>query len=160
VATPPAAAPKSAATQQPLQPGTAGGPFSITLSAAEDEVQIGSDIRVGITLKNLSNKQISIARHTGTNNPEFTYRIEVRNAEGHEVEESAYALGVRNERVQEEGRSTVDYVQPGGIEVQTAHIGKLVNLRRPGRYTVQVLRKDSASGATVKSNEITLNVVP
>jgi hypothetical protein len=146
--------------QQPLQAGTGGGSFSIVISAPEDEVQIGSDARVIITLKNLSKRQIMIAGHAGINNPEFSYRIEVRNAEGHEVEESDYARGLRNERVQEEGRSTVDYVQPGGVEVQTAHIGKLVNLRRPGRYTVRVSRKDSASGATVKSNEITLNVVP
>ncbi len=54
----------------------------------------------------------------------------------------------------------VDYIQPGGMAVQTAHVAKLVNLRRPGRYTVQVSRKDAASDVTVKSNEITLNVVP
>jgi hypothetical protein len=158
--TPPPAAPKSAATAQPVQAGSGGGSFSITISAPEDEVQIGSDARVVITLKNLSNRQMLMAGHAGTNNPEFLYRIEVRNAEGREVEASSYALGIRSESAQEAGRSTVDYVQPGGVSVQTAHIAKLVNLRRPGRYTVQVLRKDSASGVTVKSNEITLSVVP
>jgi dipeptidyl aminopeptidase/acylaminoacyl peptidase len=158
---PPPAAPKSpAAVQEPLQVGTAGGPFSITIRAPEDEVQVGSDMRVTITLKNLSTKQVLIARHTGMDSPEFSYRIVVRDAAGREVEESAYGRGIGNERAQEAGRSIVDYVQPGGIAVQTAHIGKLVNLRRPGRYTVQVSRKDSASGVTVKSNEITLSVVP
>ena len=158
---PPPAAPKSpAAVQEPLQAGTAGGPFSITIRAPEDEVQIGSDMRVTITLKNLSTKQVLIARHTGADSPEFSYRIVVRDAAGREVEESAYGRGIRDERAQTAGRSIVDYVQPGGIAVQTAHIGKLVNLRRPGRYTVQVSRKDSASGVTVKSNEITLSVVP
>jgi dipeptidyl aminopeptidase/acylaminoacyl peptidase len=159
VAPPPSA--KSAATvQQPLQFGTSGRPFSIAISAPEDEVQIGSDARVVITLKNLSTRQILIARHTGTNNPEFSYRIQVRNAEGREVEESAYGRGTHDAKVQEEERRTVDYVQPGGVSVQTAHIGKLFNLKRPGRYTVQVSRKDSVSGATAKSNEITLNIVP
>jgi hypothetical protein len=100
-----------------------------------------------------------IAGHAGTNNPEFSYRIELRNANGHEVEATAYAVGIRSERAQEAGRTTVDYVQPGGVSVQTAHLGKLFNLRQPGRYIVQVSRKD-ASGVTVKSNEITLNVVP
>jgi hypothetical protein len=158
---PPPAAPKSpAAVQEPLQAGTAGGPFSITIRAPEDEVQIGSDMRVTITLKNLSTKQVLIARHTGADSPEFSYRIVVRDAAGREVEESAYGRGIRDERAQTAGRSIVDYVQPGGIAVQTAHIGRLVNLRRPGRYTVQVSRKDSASGVTVKSNEITLNIVP
>ncbi|HEY6414455.1 MAG TPA: S9 family peptidase [Edaphobacter sp.] len=157
-AAPKATAPPAAAAQQPLQ--GRGGPFSIVISAPEDEVQIGSDARVVITLKNLSSRQILIAGHAGTNNPEFSFRIEVRDAERREVEESAYARGIRNDRAQAEGRSTVDYVQPGGASVQTAHIAKLVNLRRPGRYTVQVSRKDPASGVTVKSNEITLNLVP
>ena len=157
---PPTASKSPAAVQKTLQSGTAGGPYSIAISAPEDEVQIGSDAQVIITLKNLSNQQILIARHTGTNNPEFSYRIVVRNAEGREVEESAYARGIRDERAQVAGRSMVDYVQPGETSVQTAHIGKLVNLRRPGRYTVQVSRKDPASGVTVKSNEITLSVVP
>jgi dipeptidyl aminopeptidase/acylaminoacyl peptidase len=158
---PPPAAPKSpAAVKEPLQAGTSGGPFSITIRAPEDEVQVGSDMRVTITLKNLSTKQLLIARHTGSDNPEFSYGIVVKDAQGREVEESAYARGIRSESAQAAGRSMVDYVQPGGIAVQTAHVGKLVNLRRPGRYTVQVSRKDAASGVTVKSNEITLSVVP
>ncbi len=156
---PPPPAPKSAATGQALQSGTNNGPFSIAIGAAEDEVQVGADARVVITLKNLSNRQMLIAGHAGTNNPEFSYRIEVRTANGHEVEATAYGAGIRSERAQEAGRTTVDYVQPGGVSVQTAHLGKLFNLRQPGRYIVQVSRKD-ASGVTVKSNEITLNVVP
>jgi hypothetical protein len=146
--------------QQTLQAGTAGGPFSIAIRAPEDEVQLGSDARVVITLKNLSTKQVLIARHTGSDSAEFSYRIVVRDAEGRDVEESAYGRGIRDERAQAAGRSMVDYVQPGGVSVQMAHVGKLVNLRRPGRYTVQVSRKDPASGVTVKSNEITLSVVP
>jgi hypothetical protein len=159
---PPAAAPKSpAVAPQTLQAGTSGGPFSITIRAPEDEVQLGSDMRVTITLKNLSTKQVLIARHTGTDSPEFSsFRIVVRDAQGREVEESAYAQRLRSESAQAAGRSVVDYVQPNGIAVQTAHVTKLVNLRRPGRYTVQVSRRDPVSGVTVKSNEITLSVVP
>ena len=54
----------------------------------------------------------------------------------------------------------MDYVQPGMSTVQTAHMARLVNLTRPGRYTVRVSRVDPATKAVVKSNEITLNVVP
>jgi hypothetical protein len=60
---------------------------------------------------------------------------------------------------QEESR-TLEFVQPGKAAVQTAHLEKLVNMNRPGRYTVQVLRKDAKSGVVVRSNELTLNVVP
>jgi hypothetical protein len=111
---------------------------------------------VVITLKNISDRQVLVGRHMGMDSPEYTYRIEVRNAEGRAVEETVYARGVR----QGSEISTVDYVQPGGVEVQTAHVAKLYNLKRPGRYTVQVSRKDAAHNVVVKSNEITLSVVP
>jgi dipeptidyl aminopeptidase/acylaminoacyl peptidase len=148
----PAVAKASATAQAPQ----AGASFVITINAPEDEVQVGSDARVVITLKNISDHQVLVGRHTGVDSPEFTYRIEVRNAEGRTVEETAYARGVRPER----DSSMVDYVQPGGVAVQTAHVAKLVNLRRPGRYTVQVLRRDPKSNVVVRSNEITLSIVP
>ena len=132
----------------------AGASFVITISAPEDEVQVGSDARVVITLKNVSDHQVLVGRHRGVDSPEYTYRIEVRSAGGRAVEETAHA------RVRQSQVSTVDYVQPGGIAVQTAHVAKLFNLRRPGRYTVQVSRKDPKSDVVVKSNEITLSVVP
>ena len=47
--------------------------------------------------------QILFAHRPGTNNPEFSYRIEVRNAAGHEVEETAYGREAR-QRQQTEGR--------------------------------------------------------
>ena len=54
----------------------------------------------------------------------------------------------------------MDYVQPGMSVAQTAHLAKLVNLNRPGQYTVRVSRTDPATHKVVKSNEVTLNVVP
>jgi hypothetical protein len=109
-----------------------------------------------ITLKNVSDHQILFGHKPGMDNPEFSYRIEVRNAAGKVVEETEYAREA-TQRQQTESR-TVDYVQPGATTVQTAHIGKLVSLNRPGRYTVQVSRK--VGSAVVRSNELTVNVVP
>jgi hypothetical protein len=84
--------------------------------------------------------------------------FQVRNAAGRVVEETAYARESRM-HPDTEGR-TVDYVQPGQSVVQTADLARLVNLNRPGRYTVRVSRVDPATRAVVKSNEIPLNVVP
>jgi acetyl esterase/lipase len=138
--------------------GDSRASFQIELSAPSDEVQVGGDARIVITLSNRSDHEILFAHRPGTNNPEFSYRIDVRNAAGREVEETAYAREARIGQ-QSEGRS-VDYVQPGMSSVQTAHLARLVNLSRPGRYTVRVSRVDPATKAVVKSNEITLNVVP
>jgi hypothetical protein len=82
----------------------------------------------------------------------------VRNAAGRVVKETAYGREAR-QRQQTEGR-TVEYVQPGQSAVQTAHLAKLVNLSRPGQYTVKVSRRDPVTHVLVESNEVTLNVVP
>jgi hypothetical protein len=152
------AAPAASEQATPSGESEAGAAsFSIVISAPVNEVQVGSDAQVVIALKNVSGRQILFAHRPGTNNPEFSYTIEVRSATGG-VEETAYGREAR-ERQQTENR-TVEYVQPGRSVVQTAHIAKLVNLERPGAYTVVVSRKDAASGTVVRSNEITVNVVP
>ena len=121
-------------------------------------MQVGSDARVNITLTNTSGRQMLFGHRPGANNPEFSFRIEVRSAAGHAVEETAYGREALQHQ-QEESR-TVDYLQPGQTVVQTAHIEKLVELKRPGRYTVQVSKKDAEKGVVVRSNEVVLNVVP
>jgi|GEM_PF-6261 len=157
VVPPPSVAPAAAAGNVP-QTGTGRASFSIAISAPNDEVQLGSDAQVNIALTNLSDRQILFAHRPGSNNPEFSYTIEVRNAAGRVVEETVYGREARL-RQQTESR-TVEYVQPGMAAMQTAHIARLVNLGRPGRYRVRVSRTDPVSHAVVRSNEVTLNVVP
>ncbi|HWW99118.1 MAG TPA: S9 family peptidase [Edaphobacter sp.] len=158
IAAPSVGALAPAAVKERPSAGDGHGSFQIAISAPNDEVQVGADAQVVITLSNTSDRQMLFAHRPGMNNPEFSYRIEVRNAAGREVEETAYGREAR-QRQQTEGR-TVDYVQPGGSTAQTAHLERLVNLSRPGRYTVRVSRIDPATRAVVRSNEITLNVVP
>jgi hypothetical protein len=161
-APPPVAPPPLVAKENAKEKTSPGGEghasFQIEISAPSDEVQVGADARIVITLSNISDREILFAHRPGTNNPEFSYRIDVRNAAGRVLEETAYAREARV-RQQTNGRS-VDYVQPGMSSVQTAHLARLVNLSRPGRYTVRVSRVDPATRAVVRSNEVTLNVVP
>ena len=72
---------------------------------------MGSDARIVISLTNTSERQILFAHRPGANNPEFSYKIEVRNAAGRVVEETAYGREAQQRR-DTEGR-TVEYVQPG-----------------------------------------------
>jgi hypothetical protein len=153
------AAPEEA-TPAPAPTGSGRATFAIAISAPQDEMRLGSDIAVKIALKNISNHQIMFGHRPGANNPEFSYEIEVKNAKGQTVEETAYGREARDPRRREEQSRTVDYVQPGGSSVQTAHISRLFSLSRPGWYTVQVSRKDSASGEVVRSNEVRVAVVP
>jgi len=161
-AAPPVAAvsPVSAASGVEDLPQRAVGAedFTVAIGAPQDEVKVGADARVTIALRNVSNHQIAFAHRPGANSPEFSFRIEVKDAKGHVVEETAYGREALQHQ-QEESRM-VEFVQPGKAAVQTAHLGKLVSLNRPGRYTVVVSRKDAKSGAVVRSNELALNVVP
>jgi len=132
--------------------------FTVAIGAPQDEVKLGSDAKVTIALRNVSDHPVAFAHRPGANYPEFSYRIEVKDAKGHEVALTAY--GREALQHQQEETRMVEYVQPGKAAVQTAHLEKLVNMNRPGRYTVQVFRKDAKSGAVVRSNELTMNVVP
>jgi hypothetical protein len=113
---------------------------------------------VVIALRNTSNREILFAHRPGANHPEFSFRIEVLNAQGRAVAETPYGRESR-QRQQTENR-TVDYLQPGMSIVQTANVAKLAELNRPGKYKVRVSRRDSATGEVVASNELTLNVLP
>ncbi len=59
---------------------------------------MGSDARVVISLTNTSDHQILFAHRPGINNPEFSYKIEVRNAAGRVVEETAYGREAQQRR--------------------------------------------------------------
>jgi dipeptidyl aminopeptidase/acylaminoacyl peptidase len=150
---------RKAAPEAPPKASAGHATFEIAISAdGDNEVQVGADARINITLKNLADHQILFGHRPGTNNPEFSFLIVVRNAAGHVVEETAYGRETR-QHLQTEDR-TVDYVQPGQSVTQTAHLTRLVNISRPGVYTVKVSRKDPETQEVVESNEITLNVVP
>jgi hypothetical protein len=147
-------------TPQHAKAGPGHASFSIAVSVPQDEVRVGLDIAAMITLKNLSDHQIVIGHRPGANNPEFSYEIEVKNAKGQRVDETAYGREARDPKRRQEESRTMEYVQPGGSSVQTAHLAKLVSLSRPGWYTVRVSRKDPVSGEVVRSNEFKFAVVP
>jgi hypothetical protein len=155
---PPSVAPPPSATAPTSQASNGQATFVISISAPNDEVQVGGDARVNITLTNVSEHQILFAHRPGMSNPEFSYTIVVKNAAGRAVEETAYGREARQHQ-QTENR-TVDYVQPGQSLVLMAHIARLVNLSRPGAYAVRVSRRDPETHMVVESNEVTLNVVP
>jgi dipeptidyl aminopeptidase/acylaminoacyl peptidase len=142
------------------QPSAGVASFSIAISVPQDEVRVGLDVPVKITLRNISDRQIMFGHRPGANNPEFSYEIEVKNAKGQRVDETAYGREARDPKRRQEESRTEDYVQPGGSSVQTAHLAKLVSLSRPGWYTVQVSRKDPVSGQVVRSSEFKFAVVP
>jgi dipeptidyl aminopeptidase/acylaminoacyl peptidase len=151
-----APAPVASAAAAPAEERSAD--FTVAISAPQDEVSVGGDARILIALRNVSDHQVLFGHRPGTETPEFSYRIEVKDAAGRVVAPTERGREALQHQAAED--RMVDYVQPGKAAVQTAHLAKLVNLSRPGRYTVRVYRRDPVSGVVVRSNELTLNVVP
>jgi dipeptidyl aminopeptidase/acylaminoacyl peptidase len=146
--------PQSQGVPTPLSPhNLSHGSFAITISAVANELRIGEDARLSVTLTNVSDHPILFSHRPGTDNPEFSFIFLVRNAAGHLMGENiAGSPSASDSR-------TVDHVPPGGSVIQTAHLSKLVHLSQPGMYTVRVYRKDADNNLVVQSNEVTLNIV-
>src|SRR5258708_15737622 len=84
-------APLPAAPKDKSSPnGDGRASFQIEISTPSDEVQAGRDARIVITLSNTSDREILFSHRPGGNNPEFSYRIEGRNAGGREGGEAGY----------------------------------------------------------------------
>ena len=124
---------------------------------------MGGDARVTIALRNVSDHQICVCASSRVlDNPEFSYRIEVKERGGARAG-SRLRMGVRRMQHQQSKRvGTVEYVQTGWkAALQTAHVDEAGEFKSgQGRYTVRVYRKDPKTGKVVRSNELTLNVVP
>jgi hypothetical protein len=131
------------------------GAFTIAVSGPEGDVRAGSDVPVKIVMTNVSDHQLSFSHSAGRGGPEFVYRFEVKGADGRVMDTT------RMDRGRQEGAgSIVEYVQPGRSMVQTANLAKIMRLTRPGRYTVQVSRRDAKNNALVRSNEVVVNIAP
>jgi dipeptidyl aminopeptidase/acylaminoacyl peptidase len=145
--------PQSQMASSPLSPhNISQGSFAITISAVANELRIGEDARLKITLTNVSDHPILFSHRPGTDNPEFSFIFLVRNAAGHLMGENIAGSPAASDS------RTVDHVPPGGSVIQTAHLSKLVHLSQPGIYTVRVYRKDADNNLVVQSNEVTLNI--
>ena len=145
------------ASTAPAMEQSAGAPFSIAVIAPQGEVRAGQEVRVTIVLKNLSGRQMLFAHKPGRENGEFSFDVQVKDAAGRALAETAYGQEARESASRREATRTVDFVQPGGTAVQVVRLEKVVNVSRPGTYTVQASRKDS-SGVMVRSNVVSFTV--
>lgn len=130
-------------------------PFALTLDAEENSVKAGSEVKVDITLRNSSNRAISISYGLS----ELDYAFEVRDSQNRIPPDTEFAR-------KSKGRAYfssvhVFYLQPGeSLPKAPLVVSKFYDLSRPGKYLVQVSRavpKELGSG-TVKSNAITITI--
>lgn len=131
-------------------------PFSIKISVENPEVKVGSEIHIKIQLKNESNHDVDCSG-APSNGLDRAYQYEV-------LDDSAKMANKVLRSHPEVGETFSVWacsVKPG----ETANaaggiISRLYDMRRPGRYTIQVSRaiSDNPKDGVVKSNKITVTV--
>lgn len=141
--------------------------FSVGISAAQDVVRSGSAVTVRSVVTNISNQKIWIV----SLGEDVEYDVwdsrgfPVRRANPR-VERTKLQLQVdkHGEHVIVPYNATPHgvwfAVQPGQTVEDDLVISEFYDLTRPGKYTIQALRPDPQSHAVVKSNTITLTVIP
>jgi hypothetical protein len=139
------------------RPMYAQQPFTLFIQPDRAAVRAGSDVRVQVTLKNVSGHEIAVLRSA----PDYDYKVEVRDARGKSIAPTELARKLNASGSVRVAPSNVLYpLAPGAILVDEIVVSKLFEMALPGRYAIQVTRQvpqDLGTGV-VKSNSITVNV--
>jgi hypothetical protein len=131
-------------------------PFVITISSDSQAVGAGSDVAITVRLKNTSNRELDLSANisslTGVD-PNYIY--DVRDGSGSSVPRKVY-----EHPELATGHVVFRTVKPGESMSETEPIGRLFDLSKRGKYTIQVSRRVSEheKDGVVKSNAITVTV--
>ena len=139
--------------------------FSLTIKAQRSEVAVGSDIQIEITITNTSDDPLIFASGRHGNLPDG-YEYDVHDEQG----TMAVKFGKRYVQLpdgnilQLPSRPAGSHslggqgIQPGKSIDELATISDVYQLNHPGKYTIQVSRKEPWS-PTIYSNTITISVM-
>jgi hypothetical protein len=142
-------------------------PFTVVISTPNTVAKAGSEVKLKIVMKNVSDHEIhyGLAATGDETDLQGGFRIDVRDAEGEPVRESAWGQKVHGTDTNR--KPFMGSVFGGPIPLkpgQTFEIKRMIakeyELNRPGRYTIQAERTDPKSNLVVKSNVIRITVIP
>jgi hypothetical protein len=133
-------------------------PFSIAISAPEAAVKRGSQVKVGIKLTNISNREIEFF----DTNRYCDYAVEVRDPTGSLAPEGEYkrSLLCPNGTGRVMGWRKLVRLKPKEFREDEIFVSSLYNMSQPGKYSVEVMRKAPKEFGEVeaRSNLITVTV--
>jgi hypothetical protein len=135
-------------------------PFSIKIAQA-DIAKSGAEILVEIALTNTADHEISVGKAPG-NLPqaESEYLVEAFDSEGQTAPDTDYGRKIKQNKIVVSFSRVSATIEPGGSLKDGVILTKLYNLSRPGKYSVQLLRRAprQLGGGLIKSNTITITV--
>jgi len=132
--------------------------LKITIVAAQNSVNAGDPIEITVTMKNMSEHDITMVAVGSNSKAELNYEIITRDKNGEMLNKTIYGKGLKGGVA---GSRKLFTLKPGAEITETSNINKLYDFSMPGEYTIQVERKLPASEGkgTVKSNTITITVI-
>jgi hypothetical protein len=133
-------------------------PFVITISPVSQTLRVGSEVTITVHLKNTSSKELDLSANiSDLTNTDPNYTYEVHDGNGRLVARKAYAHPELAN-----GRAVFQTVKPGESVSDKEPISRLLEMRKPGRYVVQISRpiSNDEKDGIVKSNKIVVTVTP
>jgi hypothetical protein len=135
------------------------GQFTIKISAPQ-EAKLGDPLPLQVTLTNTGKEDFATYRDA-TRRAEYFYKITVHDALGREP-----ALTELHRTFRGDGTGIIlsndipILLEPGKSLQDETDISTLYKIDQPGKYTIQVDRFNGTDKPRVKSNTITVSIVP
>jgi hypothetical protein len=149
---------QAAAAEYPPQSNEPAGPqFTMTLSPVQAVVQAGSAVKAKVVTVNTSSYELYFEYPVGPDRT-TSYVATVHDENGNTPPDTPGNRRFRANLV--EGSFTFDRIKPGGVSTDVIDLGRLYDLSHPGTYTIQVQRSATISPVVVKSNSVTITVIP
>jgi hypothetical protein len=141
------------------QNNTPKEPFTIVIKVETPIVKAGSGVSVSGRLTNVSNQPIDASGcYCGPSGLDSYVTWEVRDEKGYLAAKRIYSHPELAT-----GSAILDrIINPGESLTGSQDISRLYDMGRPGKYVIQALRQTSDTRAThtVKSNKVTVTVIP
>jgi hypothetical protein len=143
----------------PGSPRNPNPPFSLAITVADQSVKLGTQVSVTITLKNNSGQDLAFDKSSASGEAEFHYSVLLMDHDGKPVPETRYwriLQGKDHEAFTENVLSVA--IHPNEEAKDDFVLNKLFDLRKPGKYTLQVAREipQNLGKGLVKSNVLSL----
>lgn len=136
--------------------------FSLRIRTAKgkNSFPVGAEVRISITMKNLSRSQIFFESAPGV--PQLSgFRPEVRDSRGQTVPLTPQGMKYfYGEFITATASDVLFPVERGKKVTQEMELNKLFALSHPGQYKIRIVRSDTQTNTVVESNILKLKLTP
>jgi hypothetical protein len=133
----------------------------LKLNPPEGVLKSSSEIRLYVSVKNVTDHEVVLVRSPGTIPEEqLRYQVDVRDSDGKRPQETPYFKDFNSPSAIVRTSNIGYYLKPGESVTDAIVLTKLYVLKAPGKYRVWVSRAiPHSDGVVVKSNEIWIAIV-